>query len=142
MHWILSNMKWIMILSGVLTGTMIQATISPGASFQKLFGETLSGPAAETVVRSWGFLIALMGAILVYGAFNPSSRPLVLAVAGTSKAAFIALVVTQGRQFLAYQAGIAVVVDSVMIALFVWYLVALRSGAEMPEQNLAKRAKA
>jgi hypothetical protein len=85
----------------------------------------LTGPLAEIVVRNWGALIALIGGMLIYGAFNPASRPLVLAVAGISKAVFIGLVLTLG-DFLGRQAGVAVVIDAVMIVLFAWYLVAAR----------------
>ena len=125
MLWIVSGMKWIMLLSGVLTSTMIYAAIAPDAALQSTFGETLSGPLAQIVVRNWGALIALIGAMLIYGAFNPVSRPLVLTVAGISKAVFIGLVLSLG-DYLGRQAGVAVVIDAVMIALFVWYLVAAR----------------
>ena len=125
MLWIVSSMKWIMLLSGVLTSTMIYAAIAPDAALQSTFGETLTGPLAQIVVRNWGALIALIGAMLIYGAFNPVSRPLVLTVAGISKAVFIGLVLTLG-DYLGRQAGVAVVIDAVMIALFVWYLVAAR----------------
>jgi hypothetical protein len=84
MLWIVSRMKWIMLLSGVLTSTMIYAAIAPDAALQSTFGETLTGPLAQIVVRNWGALIALIGAMLIYGAFNPASRPLVLTVAGKS----------------------------------------------------------
>ena len=125
MLWIVSSMKWIMLLSGVLTSTMIYAAIAPDAALQSTFGETLTGPLAQIVVRNWGALIALIGAMLIYGAFNPVSRPLVLTVAGISKAVFIGLVLTLG-DYLGRQAGVAVVIDAVMIALFAWYLVAAR----------------
>ena len=123
--WIVSRMKWIMLLSGVLTSTMIYAAIAPDAALQSTFGESLTGPLAEIVVRNWGALIALIGGMLIYGAFNPASRPLVLAVAGISKAVFIGLVLTLG-DYLGRQAGVAVVIDAVMIVLFAWYLVAAR----------------
>jgi hypothetical protein len=32
-------------------------------------------------------------------------------------------VLTQGRQFLSYQAGVAVVIDAVWVALFIVYLI-------------------
>ena len=63
--------------------------------------------------------------MLIYGAFNPVSRPLVLTVAGISKAVFIGLVAHLG-DYLGRQAGVAVVIDAVMIALFAWYFVAAR----------------
>src|SRR3954466_13798439 len=59
MRWILSNIRWIMIVSGALTTTMIYAAIAPEAALQSTFGESLHGPVADIVVRNWGALIAL-----------------------------------------------------------------------------------
>ena len=81
MPWIVMSMKWIMLVSGALTCTMLYAAIAPQAALQGTFGETLDGPVANIVVRNWGVLIGLMGAILIYGAFNPAVRSLVLIVA-------------------------------------------------------------
>jgi hypothetical protein len=128
MNWIIINMKWIMLVSGALTFTMIYATIAPQAALTSTFGASLEGPLAEIVVRNWGALIALVGAMLIYGAYNPPIRPLVLIVAGLSKLIFIALVLAYGSQYLGHQAGIAIVVDSVMVALFAGYLVGVRRG--------------
>jgi hypothetical protein len=106
---------------------MIYAAIAPEAALRSSFGETLTGPLAQIVVRNWGALIALVGAALIYGAYHPPVRPLVLVVAGASKAIFIALVLSQGERYLNHQAGIAVAIDSVMIVLFAWYLLAAKS---------------
>ena len=133
MTWILGNIRWIMVVSGVLTATMIYAAIAPEAALRSTFGETLEGPLAQIVVRNWGALIALVGGMLIYGAFDPPGRPFILFVAGVSKAVFIILVLWQGSRYLGQQAGIAVVIDSVMIALFAWYLVAVRgAGQKVP----------
>jgi hypothetical protein len=126
MHWIVGGMKWIMLVSGALTCTMLYATISPQAALRSTFGDTLQGPVADIVVRNWGVLIGLVGAMLLYGAFNPFARPLILTVAGVSKVAFIGLVLLLGRQFLGYQAGVAVVSDVIQVSLFVAYLIAAR----------------
>jgi len=122
MNWITAKIKWIMVVSGVLTTTMIYAAISPKAALNSNFGETLDGPVAEIVVRNWGALIALVGVMQLYGAFNVAVRPLVLMVAVVSKAVFITLVLSVGRQYLSHQVGIAVVVDSLMIVLYGSYL--------------------
>ena len=126
MHWVIAKMKWVMLVSGALTCTMFYAAVAPQAALRSTFGESLAGPVAEIVVRNWGALIALVGAMLIYGAFAPRSRPLVLTVAALSKSIFIALVLVHGMQYLGRQAGVAVAVDSVMVLLFVWYLVATR----------------
>jgi hypothetical protein len=127
MPWIVRNVKWIMLVSGALTATMLYAAIASEQALRSTFGETLSGPVANIVTRNWGALIAMMGGMLIYGVFRPETRSLVITVAGGSKVVFIALVLLQGTQYLSQQVGVAVVVDSVMVALFVWYLAAART---------------
>ena len=56
MKWVVANMKWIMLVSGALTCTMVYAAIAPDAALRSTFGETLEGPVAEIVVRNWGAL--------------------------------------------------------------------------------------
>jgi len=129
MNWIVASMKWIMLVSGVLTCSMLYATIAPQAALEGTFGDTLQGPVADIVVRNWGVLIGLMGAMLIYGAFNTSARPLILTVAGISKVTFIGLILAVGRPFLGHQAGVAVVSDLIQVGLFVGYLLATRKAA-------------
>jgi hypothetical protein len=92
MRWVVANIHRIMILSGLLTVTMIYAVLAADAALRSTFGESVSGPVADIVVRDWGALIALVGATLIYGARKPAMRPLALTIAGASKAIFIALV--------------------------------------------------
>lgn len=121
MNLVAANIKWIMLVSGALTCTMIYAAVAPQAALRATFGETLVGPLAEVVVRNWGVLITLVGAMLIYGAFRPAVRTLVLAVAGVSKLAFIGLVLAHGGRYLG-QAGIAIAIDLVWVVLFALYL--------------------
>lgn len=125
MNWFIRNFKWVMLVSGLLTLTMVQAAFAPQAALRSTFGDSLEGPLAEIVVRNWGALIALIGAMLIYGAFRPHARTLVLAVAGISKAIFISLILTYGTRYLG-KLGVAVVVDSLMIIMFTAYLVVSR----------------
>ena len=136
MSWIVANIHRIMILSGVLTMTMVYAALAPEAALRSTFGESVSGPVADIVVRNWGALIALVGAMLIYGARKPAVRPLALTVAGASKAIFIALVLSHGGRFLGYQAGLAVAVDFVWVVVFATYLLAVR----MPTAGVKVRA--
>jgi hypothetical protein len=126
MRWIVAYMKGIMIVCGLLTCTMLYAAIAPQAALQATFGSSLEGPLAEVVVRNWGVLIALVGAMLLYGAYVPAARPLVLIVAGTSKIVFMSLLLTIGRPFLG-QATIAIVSDVIQVALFAAYLFLTRA---------------
>ena len=125
MNWVVANIKWIMVVAGALTCTMIYAAIAPQAALRSTFGEALEGPLAEIVVRNWGALITLMGAMLLYGAYHPQVRPLVLSVAATSKIVFIGLVLAHGARYLGHQAGVAIAIDVVMVALFATYLIGL-----------------
>ncbi len=126
MTWIVTNIHRLMIVSGVLTLTMVYAAIAPEAAVRSTFGESIGGSVADVVVRNWGALIALIGSMLIYAARKPEMRPLVLTVAGTSKIIFIVLVLSHGGRFLRYQAGIAVIVDLIWVAVFVVYLIAMR----------------
>jgi hypothetical protein len=144
MNWIVANIKWIMLVSGVLTGTMLYAAIAPQAALRSTFGETLEGPLAEILVRNWGALIFLVGGMLIYGAYDPPGRPLILIVAGLSKLVFIGLVLAHGRQYLGHQAGLAVLIDLVVVALFVVYLVGVRRShaVEQPDAGIREMAVA
>ena len=57
MSWIVTKIKWIMLVSGVLTCTMIYAFIAPQAALQANFGASIDGPLVQIVVRNWGALI-------------------------------------------------------------------------------------
>jgi hypothetical protein len=68
-------------------------------------------------VRSWGALITLVGAMLVYGAYRPNQRPLILTVAGLSKLVYVTLLLVYGSEYLPMTIT-PVVVDSIAIILF------------------------
>lgn len=71
LSWIVANIHRIMIVSGLLPMTMIYAAIAPEAALRSTFGDSVSGPVADIVVRNWGALIALVGAMLSMGRANP-----------------------------------------------------------------------
>ena len=120
------SIKWLMLVSGALTCTMFYAAVAPEASLLSSFGQSIDGPVAQIVVRSWGILVGMVGLLLIHGALNEPTRSLTLVFAGASKVAFIALVLSIGQQFLQFQVGIAVAVDLVMVTLFALYLVSTR----------------
>ena len=105
---------------------MFYAAVAPEASLRSSFGQSMDGPVAQIVVRNWGILVGLMGLLLIHGAFNEPARRVALVVAGASKVAFIALVLSIGQQFLHFQVGVAVAIDTIMVTLFALYLVSTR----------------
>ena len=128
MTWIARNIHWLMTVSGVLTLTMLYAVAAPAAALRSTFGESIGGgPVADVVVRNWGALIGLIGAMLIYAARRPAVRPMALTVAGASKAIFIVLVLSHGARFLSYQAGFAVIVDLLWVLVFAVYLATRRA---------------
>lgn len=122
MSWIVDNIFWILLISGALTATMIYSAIAPAAALRSMFGETLDGPLAEIVVRNWGALIALVGLVMIYGAYHEEARAFAAALAVASKTIFIALVLSQGGRYLRTQAAGAVVFDTIVVALLALYL--------------------
>jgi hypothetical protein len=126
MNFIRSNIKWIMLAGGVLTCTMALAIVAPQLALQRTFGATLEGPLAEVVVRSWGMLVTLVGAMLIYAAYRPVYRPLVLLVAALSKAMLLILIAGPGREFAATATPV-IVADGLMVLLFSIYLLGLKA---------------
>jgi hypothetical protein len=105
---------------------MIFPALAPQAALLATFGATLpEHPLTEIVVRNWGALITLVGAMLIYGAYNPINRSFILLVAGVSKVIFISLVLIFGSQYLG-KAGVAVGFDSVVVLLYFAYLLGIR----------------
>ncbi|MDP2128501.1 MAG: hypothetical protein Q8K97_14115 [Pseudohongiella sp.] len=134
MNFIHAHIKWIMVVAGVLTCTMVLAAVAPQLALQRTFGDTLDGPLANVVVRSWGVLITLVGAMLIYAAFNPVHRKLVLFVAATSKAALIGLIAGPGSSYMAAATPV-LVFDSLMVVIFT--LVLLDVGATKHDASSA-----
>lgn len=123
MNFYVKHFKWLMLASGLLTCTMTLGLFDPQGIQTSTFGENLGGPMAEVLTRNWAALIGLMGIMLIYGAFVEPVRRFALVIAGASKAIFIALILIYGKQFMPHGAGTAVIADSIMIVLYVAYLV-------------------
>ena len=134
MRFFIKYFKWIMLVSGILTCTMLTGLFAPQYLVQSNFGEGIEGAAAEIIVRNWSALIGLMGIMLIAGAFDRSIRRFCLLIAGISKLIFILLVLSIGTSYLEQGIGTAIIVDSVMIVLYAAYLV--MSG--LPSANTAR----
>ena len=119
MSFINNNMKWIMLVSGAITFTIIFAAFAPQLALTSMFGSSLEGPLAEVVVRNWGALIALIGGMLIYGAYKIDVRNLILSVAVLSKITFISLVISYG---FGVKLLPAITFDAVLILIFCTYI--------------------
>ena len=125
MNLIYTQIKWIMLFSGVLTCSVIFAFFAPQAALINMFGEALNEPLAQVIVRSWGFLIFLMGTLLFYGAYRPVYRNLILAVVAISKLAFVSLNIVFGAEYIDKTATM-LIFDSALVLIFLAYLIKAR----------------
>ena len=117
--------KTFMIISGLFTSGMILAVIDPDAALKMFFGdETLNGDLANIIVRNWGFLITGLGILLIYGAYNPQYRSLILIIAIASKTFFIVSFISYGYL---EKAALGIITDSIIVLFSVFYLLNLRN---------------
>lgn len=124
MNIIIKNIKWVMLLSGVLTFTMFYGLFAPQAALESMFGVSFSGTLENIVIRSWSALLGLIRAILIYGFFSQEDRVFSITIAVFSKIVFVSLVLLYGQEFLG-KATPAIVMDCVVIILSGVYLFAV-----------------
>ncbi|MCU0823292.1 MAG: hypothetical protein MUF77_01455 [Leptospira sp.] len=134
MKFIFKNIKWIMLLSGILTCTMLLSLFDPSLGLLLTFGDKIDGNLANIVVRNWGALIAIIGGMLIYGAYYESSRALVLVVASGSKTIFIFLNLIFGQIYFS-KSGVAIVFDSLIVIVFISYLMLNRNKGDLTTKN-------
>ncbi|MGJ8669083.1 MAG: hypothetical protein ACSHXK_06305 [Oceanococcus sp.] len=125
MNFIIKNIKWVMLVSGVLTATMFYGLFFPQASLESMFGVSFSGSLESIIIRSWSALVGLIGLILIFGALNEKFRVFSISIAALSKAIFVSLVLIYGQAFLS-QAAPAIVMDCAVILLAGIYVLAVR----------------
>jgi hypothetical protein len=121
---VIKNIKWVMLVSGILTFTMFYGLFAPQAGLESMFGASFDGPLENIIVRSWSALVGLMGATLIYGFFSPKNRVVAISIAAFSKVVFVSLVLLYGQQYLA-AAALVIVMDCMVIVLSAAYLFAV-----------------
>lgn len=122
MDWIFNNIQPVLIVSGILTFSMVLMMLAPGFALRTTFGEAAEGRVADLVTRSWGEMIAASGLMLIYAAYHPETRFPILLYSIAGKIGFIVLTLSKGYRGM--NALTAVVADTIMVALFAWYLLA------------------
>ncbi len=108
--------KYILLLSGIFTFTMVYVAISPEMALESFFGETLSGNLALLITRSWGMLIGINGGMLIYAAFKSDVRSLVLFISIISKSLFVILNICYGYALIMI---FPVILDSLLVVLYI-----------------------
>ena len=111
---------------------MVYALFAPEAAMMNTLGVSLSDPAANLIVRSWGSLVSLMGVMMIVGALVPKYRTLVVVIAGTSKSVFVGIFVAFGSQYLG-QAAYVIALDVAVVLAFAIYLYNSRGSEKLLE---------
>jgi hypothetical protein len=137
MTFIIKNIKWIMLLSGVLTMTMFYGLFAPEAALESMFGTSFNGTLENIVMRSWSALVGLIGGILIYGFFSQKNRVFSISIAAFSKLIFVTLVLLYGQEFLGTIAP-AIAMDSVVIILSGVYLFSVYMQRKITLENVAQ----
>ena len=118
---ITSNIELILIVTGVLTGSMVVQFVAPSWVARHTFGEAPSGAASIALARHWGLLLFCVGALLVYSAFHPAVREPAVVLASVEKAGFVACVFgtsLRKRPIISMMAA----ADALMTLVYVLYL--------------------
>jgi len=122
MTWIVSNIDWILVVSGILTCPAFVQAVAPRFGMRTLFGEEVNTSAALLIIRSWGAMVFVSGLLLIYAAYQPSDRAPILFYSSTVKFGVAGLVFAGGANYRTKQIFKIGVADLVMALLFVWYL--------------------
>jgi hypothetical protein len=123
MRWIVSNIDWILIVSGAATCSMLLQALAPRLAWRTVFGEEAQGFVAEFMARSWGVMIFAAGLLMIYAAWHSEARFPILLYAIVGKLSFTLQVFAAPRLYrrLAFVLAWA---DLVIIGLLGWYLAA------------------
>ena len=118
---ITENIQLILVVTGGMTTGTIGFFLFPRFLLQRVFGVEEIGLTMTLVTRHWGLLLSLLGALLVYAAFEPGLRVAVMVVAIIEKIVFAGLVFW-GPLKKPCIAKFAAAGDSLMALLYVLYL--------------------
>jgi hypothetical protein len=87
-----AHIETILLCTGLATALTIVQCVAPRRTLRFLFGLETPQPVTLLVAGHWGLLLFLMGALLVYAAFQPSVRVPSMVIATVEKVFFAALV--------------------------------------------------
>ena len=115
-------MSAVLIVTGFLTAAAGIGLFAPRALSSVVLGMKTNDPTTMLVVRHWSLLLAVVGGLLIYAAYNADARVPIMVAATIEKLAFATLVVASPlrKRLIAVTAAGA---DVVMALLYVYFLV-------------------
>ena len=119
-----AHIELILLITGLATTGLLVVFLAPATMMKILFGQTPSDAASLFIVRHWGLLVCLVGALLIYAAYHAELRIPTLIVGIVEKAAIaLGLLISPLRSRPAALA--MVLADGGMAAVYLMYLIGL-----------------
>lgn len=119
-----AHIEWILFITGLATACAAVMSLAPVPVMKLLFGQAPADALGLLIVRHWGLLVGLVGALLVYAAYHAEVRVPILSVAIVEKAAFaLGMFLSPWRRRPIVL--IAALADAGMAALYTMYLIGL-----------------
>jgi hypothetical protein len=119
-----AQIELILLLTGVATAGAVVVSLAPVVMMKIVFGQAPSDLLSLLIVRHWGLLVGLLGALLIYAAYHAEVRIPTLIVAIVEKAA-IALGVFISPFRRRPEAFVVALADSGMATVYLMYLIGL-----------------
>jgi hypothetical protein len=117
-----AQIELILFLTGLATAGALALSLAPVTMMKMLFGQAPSDTLSLLVVRHWGLLVGLVGALLIYAAYHAEVRVPTLTVAIAEKAAIaIGLLISPFRRRAAVL--VMALADASMAFIYLLYLV-------------------
>lgn len=119
-----AHIEPILIVTGAITALALLQFIAPASVLRMIYGKGPTDKVGLAVARHWGLLTFLIGALLVYAAFDASVRVPAMVIAVIEKAA-LGLGVF-GTSLRMHPAATAIAAgDSLIALIYVLYLAGL-----------------
>jgi hypothetical protein len=114
----------ILLVTGVATAGVLVLCLAPVTTMKLVFGQAPADALGLLVIRHWGLVVSLVGALLIFAAYHADNRVPTLIVAIVEKTAFVCgLLVSPFRRRPAVLA--IAMADAGMTAVYLIYLTGL-----------------
>src|SRR5262245_50371229 len=119
-----AHIELILLITGLATAGVLVLSLAPVPAMKVLFGQAPSDALGLFIVRHWGLLVCLVGALLIYAAYHAEVRAPTLIVAIVEKVALVlGLLISPFRHRPTVLA--MVLADASMAAVYLMYLAGL-----------------
>jgi hypothetical protein len=119
-----AQIELILVITGLATAGALVVFLAPVPVLKMLFGQAPSDALSLLIARHWGLLVGLVGALLVYAAYDAKIRVPTLIVAIVEKAALVLGVFISPFRQRPPVLGMALA-DAGMAAVYLMYLIVL-----------------